>query len=260
MGHSLTSRYVDAIQRSFAPADRWAWPRQRSLGEPTPDSRLLGKNICGPVASVTLQNGATVETRLRAISQHDIVLSGSNVPTIPILGQVVDLVVRWDEWNIVTHTKAIVHWSGNIAGQPVVALFTIERLDAAVENWLSNDNRGEIRFPSDLNAAIEVGDGKDVFGRMVDYSLSGCQFIAEEAVELDVEYPMTVLLPNASVQMSLRPRWVLNTDAGLQMGCTFAPEQGVLLACRHHPLPTGLSCPMRPQTSDWNGANPDTEI
>lgn len=259
MGQSLTSRYIEAVQRSFAAADTWTWPRKRKVGEPAPDARLLGRNISGPVACLTLQNGIAIETRLRAVSKHDLVLSGSAVTSIPVMGQVVDVVVRWEERNIITKTQAIVHWAGNIAGQNVVALFTIEPLELSVEELQSKDSRGEVRFPLNLPAAIEVEKGKDVFGNMVDYSLSGCQFIAEEAVELDVDYSLTVLMPNASVEMTLRPRWVLNTEAGYQMGCTFAPEQGVLLACRLHPQPTGLSCPLRPLTNNWDGKAHDAD-
>lgn len=257
MSQSLASHYVEAIERSFVAAEVWNWPRKRSSGEPSPDLRLLGKNIAGPVATVTLQNGVALETRLRVASHHDLVLSGGAVTNIPVMGQVVDVVVRWDERNIVANTKAIVHWSGNIAGQNVVALFTMESLDSVAEKCANDDGRGEVRFPLNLPAAIEVSKGKDVFGQIVDYSLSGCQFVAEEPVELDVDYSLTVLMPNSSVEMALRPRWVLNSEVGFQMGCTFTPEQGVLLACRHHPLPTGLSCPLRPQTTNWTGRNDD---
>ena len=259
MTQSLTSRYAEVIEQSFVPCAAWTWPRQRCTGEPTPDSRLLDRNISALRADVTLRNGVTVAAQVRAVSQHDLVLNVSDLSAIPVMGQVVEVSVQWDEWSIVKSAKAIVHWSGSVYGRGVVAMFMIESMGKAVKQWLNDNSRGEIRFPVDLPAAIEVSKDKDVFGRIVDYSLSGCRFLAEETVELDVDYPLTVLLSNSSVEVTLRPRWVLNTDAGHQMGCTFEPEQGVLLACRHHPQPTGLSCPLRPQISNWTRSGTDDE-
>lgn len=252
MGLSLTSRYAEVIQRSFATQVAWTWPRKLKAGEPIPDSRLTGKNISSVSARVKLQGGTTVETRIRALSQHDLVLSGADVSSIPVMGQVVDVNVCWDDSDVVTASQAIVHWSGVIAGQEVVALFTIDSLEASVARLAADEIRGEVRFPLDLPAAIEVSQGTEVFGRIADYSLSGCRFVAEQSIALDADYPLTVSLPNGSVKMTLRPRWVLNAEAGFQLGCTFAPEEGVLLACRHHPQPTGLSSPLRPQTTNWN--------
>lgn len=252
MGQSLTSRYAEVIQRSFASSSAWTWPRKRKAGEPSPDSRLTGKNISGVSAQVTLPSGTVVETRIRAMAKHDLVLSGADVTSIPVMGQVIDINVRWEDTETMTTTKAIVHWSGVIAGQDVIALFTIQPIDDCVARLNTKEARGEVRFPLDMPAAIEVSKGNDVFGRIADYSLSGCRFVAEKDIELDVDYSLTVLMPNSSVEMTLRPRWVLNSEAGFQLGCTFAPEEGVLLACRHHPQPTGLSCPLRPQTTNWD--------
>ena len=259
MGQSLTSRYAEVIQRSFATPAAWSWPRDRKAGEPGPDSRLTGKHLPGLSTVVTLANGSRVETMLRAVANHDLVLAGPDVAAIPVMGQVIDIVVRWSKFNIVIHSQAIVHWSGNISGQDVVAVFTTESMQAAAECLTHLDVRGEVRFPLSLPAAVEVTKGKDVFGHIADYSLSGCSFVAEEAIELDLDYPMTVLMPNSSVQMTLRPRWVLNSEGGCQLGCTFAPEEGVLLACRHHPQPTGLSSALRPQTTNWN-AQDETDL
>lgn len=252
MGQSLASRYAEVIQRSFATPAAWTWPRKRKAGESVPDSRLIGKNISGVTARVKLPGGTSVETRVRAMAQHDLVLSGADVSSIPVMGQVIDVDLCWDDSGVATTSQAIVHWSGIIAGQDIVALFTIESLEASVARLNTEEVRGEIRFPLDMPAAVEVSKGNDVFGRIADYSLSGCRFVAEQAIELDAEYPLTVLMPNGSVQMTLRPQWVLNAETGFQLGCTFAPEEGVLLACRHHPQPTGLSCPLRPQTTNWD--------
>lgn len=91
----------------------------------------------------------------------------------------------------------------------------------------------------------------------MDYSLSGCRFLAEENIELDADYPMTVLMPSSTVEMTLHPRWILSTLNGYQFGCSVEAEQGVLLACRHHPTPTGFSVPLKPVTSQWDPQNND---
>jgi len=250
---SLSSRYADVIEKSFVPESAWRWPQPRDSAEAAPDQRLLGKNITGMRAELTLQTGATVTAQVRALSQHDIVLNIMDPASVPVMGQVAEVTLRWESLEVVTSVRAILHWSGNIYGQAIVGLFTIEPMGENVEQWQKDECRGELRFPSNLPATVEVSSERDVIGCIVDYSLSGCRFIAAENFDLDVDYAMTVLLPQSSVEVTLRPRWVQAGDAGFQMGCTFEPDQGVLLACRHHPQPHGITTPFNPQTTNWVG-------
>ncbi|MEZ6127003.1 MAG: PilZ domain-containing protein [Planctomycetaceae bacterium] len=257
MSQSLTRRYAEVVQRSFVPSQSWTWPRERQAGDVAPDCRLLEGSLPALTAFLTLPSGASMPAHVRSVSHHDLVMTVGDLNAIPVMGQVIDVTLLWNEWRILNSAKAILHWSGSIERQGVIAVFTIDSMGKVIEQWMNDNSRGEIRFPVNLPAVVSVGPGQDVVGRIVDYSLGGCRFLASESIDLDRDYPMTVQMPNASVRMTLHPRWSLNTEDGWQLGCTFEPEQGVLLACRHHPQPTGFSSPLRPVTSVWTSRSDD---
>lgn len=251
MNQSIKSRYVTRMEATNSTPKVWKWPQKRDADQPIPDPRLLKGVIAGLQAEISLNNGLTVDAKVRATSQHDLVLLVDDLTRVPVNGQVVDVTLRFNNRIVCNSRKSILHWSGLVNDQGVIALFTIEPMGNVVARWKSAGERGEVRFPIDAPAVLNKTNGEEAFGRIIDYSLSGCRFHCPEAVELGVEYASTVLFQQATIDVHVTPRWVLNSDNGFQLGCTFREEQGVMMACRHHPQPTGLSSPLRPQTTNW---------
>lgn len=237
MNHSQKSqpaqRTGSSIQQ-LAASQVWTWPRPTSDSEANPDFRLLGQNVAGVQVAVTQNDSTNVVTQVRTITQHDLVLVLNDASDLPLEGQVVEITMRWENWDILKHRSAIVHWAGDVDGQRLVALFMVEPLGEVVERWESDRNRLEVRFPSQIPGLIEAGRGRRVSGTIIDYSLSGCRFLTTELFELDVALPLHVCTASGPVQLSLRAHWALQSPAGFQVGCGFLPEQGVLLAVGHH--------------------------
>ncbi len=253
---SLTSRYAEVVRNTFRSTDRWTWPSERQAGDSSPDTRLMNYNLPNTVANVSLPNGKLVRCAIRTVTHNDLLLTCDDEALIPFLGQAVDISVITDGKELAAVTT-ILHWCGDIYGEVVIAGFTVDALPEELTVKTDDCLRGQLRFPLDTPAVISVGPDNDVFGRIMDYSLSGCRFLAEENIELDADYPMTVLMPSSTVEMTLHPRWILSTLNGYQFGCSVEAEQGVLLACRHHPTPTGFSVPLKPVTSQWDAQNND---
>lgn len=229
----------------------WRWPRQRIAGEPTPDSRLLSATIAGLSAEIQLADGRIVQAGVRAVSQNDIVLDVPCLTVVPVLGQVVEVSLSSKQWSIVSRQKCILHWSGMIHGECVVAMFSVDRLGEVVEQWTYDQPRGEIRFPLDLPVTVEVSDDVVVVGRILDYSLNGCRFLCNHPIALDQLYPARIQFANRSIELGIHPRWVQSTEDGFQMGCSFESERGVLMACRHHAPALVLESALKPQITNW---------
>lgn len=247
---SLTSRYAEVVQKTFRSTDRWTWPSDRQAGDSSPDARLMNYDLANTVANITLPNGRFYRCALRAVTSNDLILTCEDETLLPLLGQAVEVSVITEGKELTTATT-ILHWCGDIYGDVVVAGFTVEALPEELKSKSDDCSRGQIRFPLDMPAVISVSPEKDVSGTIMDYSLSGCRFLAKESIDLDLDYPMTALMPASAVEMTLHPRWVLNTINGFQYGCSVEAEQGVLLACRHHPAQTGFSYPLKPVTQHW---------
>ena len=248
---SLAARYVEVVRNTFRSSDRWTWPSDRQAGESSPDTRLMNYNLANTVANVATPDGKTVRCSLRAVTHNDLVLTCEDETLVPLLGQAVEISVITEGKEIATATT-ILHWCGEIYGDLVIAGFTVDTIPEGLTHKSDDCSRGQLRFPLDIPAVVSVGPEKDVFGRIMDYSLSGCRFLSEEVIDLDTDYPMTALMPSSAVELTLHPRWVLNTMNGYQLGCSLESEQGVLLACRHHPSPTGFSFPLKPVTQQWD--------
>jgi hypothetical protein len=181
-----------------------------------------------------------------------VVLKVQDLQDTPVMGQVVEVSIADSTKMVLDSQKSILHWSGVVNKRSIIALFTINSVESALDPSLQDDARGEIRFPVEVAATIRAADGREIFGRILDYSLGGCRLISDEPLALDCEYRTTVQMPNASVDVALRPCWALKGERGYQMGCTFRSEEGVLMACRHHTQPDGLTRPMRPQLNNWD--------
>lgn len=248
---SLTAHYAKVVRSTFKSADRWTWPTDRSAEQSSPDMRLMSYNLSNTFANVTLPNGRMIRCGIRAVTSHDLLLTCDDEVLLPLLGQAVEISVL-SQGREVASVTTILHWCGDIYSELVVAGFTVEALPDTLVNRDQKCGRGQIRFPLEMQAVVSVSPEKEVLGTIADYSLSGCRFIAEEQIDLDRDYPMTVLMDTAAVEMTLHPRWVLNTINGFQLGCSLQSEQGVLLACRHHPNQTGFSYPLQPVTQNWN--------
>lgn len=253
MGQSIANTYATRMEAINTTPTQWKWPQPRNRNPILPDPRLLGGSITGLKAELRLGNGTIVDADVRAVSQHDLVLVVDDAARVPVNGQVLEVSLCLNGNVLLTDRKSILHWSGLVSGDGVIALFTIEPMGVGVEKWMSTGERGEIRFPIDVPAVLQISEEVEAFGRMIDYSLSGCRFHCIDEVELGNEYKSTVLFPHSTVDVSVTPRWVLNSEGGYQLGCSFQPEQGVLMACRYHPQPSGLSSPLKPQTTNWNG-------
>lgn len=257
---SLTSRYAEVVQKTFRSTDRWTWPSERQTGDSSPDTRLMNYNLPNTVANVTMPSGKLTRCSIRSVTSYDLVLTCEDESLLPLLGQAVEISIIAEGKEIATATT-ILHWCGDIYGDLVIAGFTVEALPDELTQKNDDCSRGQLRFPLGMPAVVSVGPDKDIFGQIMDYSLSGCRFLAEEVIELDVDYPMTALMPTSAVEMTLHPRWVLNTLNGYQLGCSLEAEQGVLLACRHHPASTGFSYPLKPVTQQWDtGTNIQNEF
>ena len=257
MTKSIVSHYARRMEKTIVMPSAWRWPRERVAGETSPDSRLLNATIAGLSADVQLGGEKIVRAGVRAVSQHDLVLDVACLSTIPVLGQVIEVSLGSNEWSVLSHQKCIVHWSGIIHGESVVAMFTVDPLGEVVEQWTYDQPRSEVRFPVDLPLTVDIGDGLKVAGRMTDYSLNGCRFLCQDQIPLDQQFPAKVMFKETGIELGIHPRWVLNTEHGYQMGCTFQPERGVLMACRHHAQPAGLTSPLKPQTTNWDGEGND---
>lgn len=244
MNHSQKSQQTQRTGSSIQPlatSEVWTWPRATSDSEANPDFRLLGQNVAGVQVAVTHNNSTIVVTQVRTMTQHDLVLVLNDASDLPLEGQVVEITMRWENWDILKHRSAIVHWAGEVDGQRLVALFMVEPLGEIAERWESDRNRLEVRFPAQIPALLEAGQGRRILGKIIDYSLSGCRFLTAELFELDVALPLHVCTASGPVQLSLRAHWALQSPAGFQVGCAFQPEQGVLLAVRHH-APSESQC------------------
>ncbi len=253
MRPSIANRQVRHINRNSEQPSLWTWPRHLEKGGPKPDSRLLQPEIPKLSAQLRMSNGHTVDASICAFSDHDLVLNIPGHSSVPVRGQVVEVTVSCGERKVVTSQKCILHWAGVIYGTAVVAGFVLDSLGDAIQQWSFHDTRNDIRFPVFLPAVVAVDSDHDVMGQVVDYSLSGLRLLTEEPIELEKDFVTTVELQHSSVQLTLRPRWVLDTGAGHQIGCTMPSEQGVRLACRFHAQPNAAATPLRPQTTNWNG-------
>ncbi len=244
--HSRTTR------SSSAP---WEWPCALRADEVNPDTRLLCPEIAGLKAHVCLPDETVVAAEVRAVSHHDVVLKVKDLRDIPIRGQVVEVTITQDRQIVLDAQKSILHWSGKVNKRSIVALFTVNSTETALEPWMQNDARGDVRFPVEVAATIQAGDGRKLNGRILDYSLGGCRLITPEPLVLDCEYKTAIQVLGSSIDIALRPRWAMKGQRGYQMGCTFRSEEGVLLACRHHAQNTPNdppSNPMRTQLHNWN--------
>ncbi|MEO2016866.1 MAG: PilZ domain-containing protein [Fuerstiella sp.] len=210
-------------------------------------------------AKLYLSAGGTVDASVCAVSEYDLVLNIPSHSNVPVSGQIVEVSICRRGSEVVTPQKCILHWAGVINETPVVAGFVFKSLGDAIRQWIPHNARNEIRFPVNLPAVVAVDSDHDVMGQVVDYSLSGLRLLTEEPVELDKELVTTVKVEHSSVELTLRPRWVLDTGAGHQIGCTMPAEQGILLAGRYHTQPTDLSTPLRPQTRNWNGTREEDD-
>ena len=187
MGQSLASTYARKMEATNTRLQQWKWPQKRNAVQALPDPRLLNGCIAGLKAELRLENGMTVDADVRAVSQHDLVLVVEDLVKVPVNGQVLEVSLSLNGNVILTDRKCILHWSGIISGEGVVALFTIEAIGVGVQKWMSTAERGEVRFPIDVPAVLQISDGAEAFGRLIDYSLSGCRFHCIDEVELGVE-------------------------------------------------------------------------
>lgn len=251
MKTSIANRYAARMLAARTSAESWQWPDSAGHSPAAPDPRLLNGEIRGLTARVCLNDGSIVEAGIRAVSQHDLVLLINDASRIPVQGQIVSVNVCLKGDILLEQLQCILHWSGCVHGQALIALFTVEPMGAIARQWQGSGQRGEIRFPIDVPAALGCEDDDPAYGRIVDYSLSGCRFHCVDDIELSTEYETTVLFPQSTIELNLTPRWVLNSQDSFHLGCSFRPEQGVLMACRHHPAATGLNFPLEPKTSDW---------
>ena len=236
MKPALTSRRKNK-SRTFTSASTpacWHWPCELQTGEISPDTRLLCPEIAGLNARVCFPDESVIVADVRSVSPHDIVLKVDDLSRISVRGQIVEVTLCEDDRMVLDSQKAVLHWTGVVSRRGIVALFTVNNTGDVLQPWINDDARGDIRFPVQLNAVVETADGRDVAGRIVDYSLSGCRFLCDEPLALDCEYRTSIEMPQSSVEVALRPRWVGRTDSVYQMGCTFRSEEGVLLACRHY--------------------------
>lgn len=252
MTSSIANRYATRMLAAQKPSAIWEWPQNPGQSPAAPDPRLLSGEISGVTARLNFGRGPLVEARIRAVTQHDIVLIINDPAKVPVQGQIVDVDICLKGDILLEGLQTILHWSGTVHSENLVAMFTVDPMGAIVKQWQGSGQRGEIRFPIDAPAALEVAEDDPTYGRIVDYSLSGCRFHCIDEIELSAEYEATVLFPNSTVEVNLTPRWVLNSEDSYHLGCTFRPEQGVLMACRHHAQPTGLSFPLEPKTPNWN--------
>ena len=250
MTTSIAHRYANTMLAAQPPVSAWTWPQAAADTPTTPDARLLSGEIAGLTARVDLGSAGVVETCVRAVSQHDLVLVVPDPGLVPVRGQVVSITICLKGDVLFDGISGILHWSGMVHGRGIVGLFTVEPMGAIVRQWQGSGQRGEIHYPVDVPAALGAED-EPAYGRIVDYSLSGCRFHCVDEIELSEEYDTTVLFAHNTIELNLTPRWVLNTADCFQLGCTFRPEQGVLMACRHHTQPTGLCFPLAPKTNDW---------
>ena len=250
---SLANRNVRRMKRASVQPSFWTWPRHLSKGEPTPDSRLLQPEIPDLSAQIRMPNDHTVDASICAVSEHDLVLNIPSHSNVPVNGQIVEVTICCGGEKVVTPQKCVLHWAGVINETPVVAGFVLKSLGDSIKQWIPNNSRNEIRFPVNLPAVVAVDSDDDVMGQIVDYSLSGLRLLMEEPIELEKECVTTVMVQQSSVELNLQPRWVLDTGAGHQVGCTMPAEQGLLLAGRFRTQSTGPSSPLRPQTTNWNG-------
>lgn len=259
MGPSVVSQYAQRTSRLFHRGQDWVWPRPADPIESRPDARLLRGSISELTATIRPGLGANVDASVRAITKHDLVLVTHGSSPVPVLGQVVEVSLCLDGKLVFANVQCVLHWSGTVNGEDVLGLFTVEPLGDFVNAWGSGEQRTGIRYPIDTAAAIYAGDAQtaddcdeeSTNGRIVDYSLNGCRFVAEDEVSIDNEYEAHLLLGESTVEMHMTPRWIQNTDVGYQMGCSFRPEEGVLLACRHLPQTHGLTTPLKPYTRNW---------
>lgn len=261
-----TSSKTGSVQ-ALAISEVWTWPRATDASEATPDFRLLRNNVPGVQVAVAQEDSTIVVTQVRTVTQHDLVLVLNDASDLPVAGQPVKMTLRWENWDIMKHREAIVHWAGDVSGERLVALFMVEPLGEIAERWECDRNRLEVRFPAQIPALLEGGRGRRIAGRIIDYSLSGCRFLTDELFELDVALPLHVCTISGPVQLSLRAHWALQSPAGFQVGCAFQPEQGVLLAARHH-APTESQCTIQASadlyqsdssfTADSDAANLET--
>jgi len=237
----------------------WNWPRTADPIESSPDSRLLRGHIAELTATIRPGLGATADAGVRAITRHDILLVTQTPNSVPVLGQVVNVALCLDGRLIVSNVACVLHWSGMIHGEHVLGLFAVEPLGDFVNAWGTKEQRSGIRFPIDVAATMHAENqgGADMpgesftSGRIVDYSLGGCRFVAEDEVCIGHEYETQVLLGESVIDIHLTPRWVQRSEIGYQLGCSFREEEGVLLACRHLPQTHGLTTPLKPYTRNW---------
>ena len=229
----------------------WQWPCELRSGEVTPDTRLLCPEVAGLTARLCFSDETVQVCDVRSVSDHDVVLKVADLSRIPIKGQIVEVTISDGDRMVLDSQKSVLHWAGEVSKRGIIALFTINSVGNCLGPYFHEDARGEIRFPVELQAMVELQDGREVNGRIVEYSLSGCRFVCEEPLALDCEYHMTVKTAGSSVDLALRPRWSSKSESGYQMGCTFRSEEGVLLACRHHTEASKAQSGMRPTLNGW---------
>ena len=220
--------------RNASPQSRpWVWPA-RGNSAVQPDSRLLSPEIPGLSARIFFPDESVVTADVRAIANHDLLLRVPDLTKVPIRGQLVTVMLCKDGDTLLDGEKAVIHWSGQINNRGVVALFTIKPNDERLKDCYTADSRGELRFPIELHTSLETNDGRTINGRIVDYSLNGCRLMCDQELALDCEYHATIQAGKSKVDVAIRPRWAMKVANEYQMGCTFRPDEGVLLATRHH--------------------------
>lgn len=251
MGPSVALHYASKVKEAQKLSETWSWPCRLRPIDTEPDERLISGHIPGLSASIEQSSGNPIEVAVRAVSSHDLVLKVHDPSLIDVRGQVVHVTLFHQADFVARQVPCVLHWRGNIDGECVIGLFSVEEM-VGVSRWQSRQARQGIRYPVDMNCLVEVAEEEFVSGTIVDYSLNGCRFVAQKDIAIDRTYTTRVLLGNSTVDVHLHPRWVQRTADGLHMGCSFNKEEGVLLACRHHAQPTGLTLDLRPATSDWN--------
>ena len=238
MKTAIAAELFDRNRNASPQSQPWVWPNNGGLAEVQPDPRLLAAEIPGVSARIFFPDESVVTAEVRAIAAHDLVLRVQDLASVPIRGQLVTVMLCKDGEVLLDGEKAVLHWSGRINNRAIVALFTIKANEERLKDCYTADTRGELRFPVQLPAKIESGDGRLINARIVDYSLNGCRMMCEQELALDCEYHTTICAGASSIDVAIRPRWAMKVANQYQMGCTFRSDEGVLLATRHHQQPT----------------------
>lgn len=199
----------------------------------SPDPRLCAGSLPGLTVEISRNGQPAVSGIVRAVTAHDLVLIMSMEDSFEP-GDIVYFSLFEHGVLRAADQSGVIHWMTGVNGNSIVAMFTADSLQGALDHRVIDDRRGGIRFPVDM--PVQVRSGRTMLqARILNYSLNGIGMVCRQPLELNQNYVVTGTSDDAEIRLNVDAQWLRKSANGYLIGCALEPRHGVLLAHRSAP-------------------------